>query len=332
MNGELSYGEPSFPVLAPPVADDPSSGEGDPHAAGIADPVDRSRSQETLEALEALSTTRVQPRWRLHHQGTGRLAMLAVSELRDELRNLLRQCAAGGDVDPLVRVATYRGRSTLDMSALDPVGAAWMIAHARQILGAMSAIQCREDAAEPGGLLTVEAASEHPGVDRFLCSRKSLAQAPSHAPAGRRPPVHLYRIHSLVTATGGGWKKRGRACVSWEPWKAESLGATQRDELRRLIVDGLMGALSAWSGRSSAELADRLQADRIELIDAGRPMVIVPGGYSRSGCSPRGIARLDVCFTTPWRLSGDHYVGRMRQQGYGRVRYLGIQAGEPLAA
>jgi hypothetical protein len=109
---------------------------------------------------------------------------------------------------------------------------------------------------------------------------------------------HLYKIPRLVV-------KRSKSSTSWDGWRKPELDNDLREQLGRLIQNGLSDELKVWG---CAPLAVP-----ITLVSDGRPMPICPAN------GPRGMARLGVTFISPVRIDGGLFVGIHTLLGHGAV-------------
>jgi hypothetical protein len=193
---------------------------------------------------------------------------------------------------PAQDIAVSRDHESLFVTALTPLGSAWLSDHLGRLMQALMHI----GGAAEGPLVTVPDALV-PGMEMAT---------------GGKGSGFAYRIGSLVVAS-----RR----QDWSPWGADQLPQAQQQSLAELINDDLRNALSLWlpdeAPASDSPEPTHLHSGLVRLVSEGRAMRITPER------GPRGMARLDVSFVSRWRLQGAFFVGGMRQQGYGRVDFLG---------
>lgn len=126
-----------------------------------------------------------------------------------------------------------------------------------------------------------------------------IKSAPVHVASA---PMTLYTIPTLIVA-----KSKGQ---DWSPWGGPSLSEQQRAQLTDIIRASIESGLKAWSMD--------WQADGIQLIGDGRPMVI------SADQGPRSMARLGVRFVAPWHIEGELFAGKLTPMGCGLIKRGGV--------
>jgi len=219
---------------------------------------------------------RTQACWRFFHEGVGPLAETCSYTLRQRIKQQLPSW-------PHLNASLRTGARSMTITARDANATAWLVEHVGRLMGVV--------AAEAGRDLVVDVRTAEIGF------RKS-------------GPV-LYTIPRLIVE-----RSSGAAARRWGQWRDDDLNAAQRESLRSLVEQGLLGELHRWGRASALEFLSGLQ-----IVDDGKPMPIVPAE------GPRGMARLGVRFVAPWEIDGELFVGHNTLLGYGLVIKAAVLAG-----
>jgi len=175
---------------------------------------------------------------------------------------------------PHFEVTARSSKGAMTLSARTPAAATWMAENMCQVMA----------------LIAAQAQRPLPVFPNLV--------TPGMSSTGR----HLYYIRTLMVA-------RARRSVPWDGWLTEELNEDKRDELAKLIADGISIELQRWS-----VLVHGRALSGVVVTDVGKPMPIVPSS------GPRGLARVGVKFIAPWSIDGDVFAGQHTLMGYGLVR------------
>lgn len=175
---------------------------------------------------------------------------------------------------PHLEVSARSSKGAMTLLARTPEASQWMTSHMGEAIG-----------------LVANAAGRPIPVD-----------ARRHKPAISFKGRHVYYIRNLIVA-------KARKSATWDDWKADVLSDEKRDELARLIGEGVSKELRKWS-----VLGEKNSVGGVIVTGVGRPMPIVPAS------GPRGLARIGVSFIAPWAIDGDLFVGEHTLMGHGLVK------------